>query len=179
MKIILVIPIIYFLVFYGCSKKSTEPLPVGSQIFVSGDVIESYQASAFFGTTTFYTDSINKEYFSIYLLPNAQGSNPLAWTFLFKSGAELPAVQTYTVGKFALGEDLPDLYFGGGFSGLNTEDYAGYIMTQGTLSFDSVSESNISGEIDMSGHWALGTEEDTTRTVLITGNFNAKPVPED
>jgi hypothetical protein len=98
---------------------------------------------------------------------------------LFKSGPELPSVQDYTIGRFAMGEDLPISHFGGGFSGLNTEDFAGYAITEGILTFKSVSESIITGEFTMSGHWAQGIDEDSTRTVNITGNFNALPMPEN
>jgi len=181
MKIILIIPLLFLIVFSGCSKKSTEPEPVpgDSQISVSGDVAESYKVTAFFGISTHTSDSIVKEYFSIFLFPHAEGSNPLALTILFKSGPELPSTQTYTIGKFALGQDIPVNHFGGGFSGINTEGYAGYTMTDGTLSFESVSESIIRGELNMSGYWAQGVDEDFSRTVTITGNFNATPMPED
>ena len=98
---------------------------------------------------------------------------------LFKSGPELPSIQTYTIGKHALGQDIPTNNFGGGFSGLNTEDFAGYTMTQGTLTFKSVSEPNITGEFNMSGYWQQFLEEDSSRTVTITGNFYATPMLED
>ena len=98
---------------------------------------------------------------------------------LFKSGPELPSTQTYTIGKHAFGEDLPANHFGGGFSGINTEGFGGYTLTQGTITFKSVSESVISGDLNMSGYWAQGVDEDSTRTVTISGNFHAIPMPED
>ena len=105
--------------------------------------------------------------------------NPLAFTLLYKSGPDLPTAQTYTVGKYALGEDLPANYFGGGFSGINTDNFGGYTMTEGNITFSSVSPSLISGNLNMSGQWALGVEEDSLRTVMISGNFNAIPMPEE
>jgi len=181
MKTILLIPLFILIVFSGCSKKSTEPEPVpgDSQISVSGDVTESYKVTAFFGISTYRSDSIVKEYFSICLFPHEEGSNPLAFTILFKSDPELPSVQTYNIGKFALGQDIPNNYFGGGFSGINTEGFGGYTLTGGIISFESVSGSTITGELNMSGYWAQGIEEDSSRTVTITGNFNATPMPED
>ena len=179
MKILLIFTLFYLFLFSGCSKNSTEPVPAGSQISVTGDVTESYKVTAFFGTSTYSGDTTVKKYFSILFFPNAEGSNPLAFTILFKSDPELPTSQTYTIGKFALGQDIPANHFGGGFSGINTEGFAGYTMTQGTISFKSVSESTITGELNMSGYWAQGVEEDSTRTVTITGNFHAIPMSED
>jgi hypothetical protein len=138
--------------FSGCSKNSTEPIPADSQISVTGDVTESYKVTAFLGISNYTNDTTVKEYFSIFPLPNAEGSNLLALTFLFKSGPELPSSQSYAIGKFALGQDLPANHFGGGFSGINTEGFAGYTMTQGTIFFKSVSESVITGELNMSGY---------------------------
>jgi hypothetical protein len=103
----------------------------------------------------------------------------LAFTILFKSGPELPSTQTYTIGRYAIGEDIPADRFGGGFSGINTEDFASYTMIQGTISFQSVSGSTITGELNMSGHWAQLAEEDSSRTVTITGNFHATQKPEN
>ena len=179
MKNLLVIQLLLLFIFVGCSKDSTEPEPVGeSHISVSGDLTESYKVTALFGTSTYTGDTVEKEYFSIILFPNEEGTNPLALTMLFKSGPELPAVQNYTIGKYALGQDIQANHFGGGFSGLNTEDFAGYTMTQGTVSFKTVSESNITGEFNMSGYWQQFAEEDSSRTVTIIGDFNATPIPE-
>jgi hypothetical protein len=181
MKTIFVIPLLLLFIFTGCSKDPTEPEPVPgkSNISVTGDLTESYEVTAFFGTSTYTSDTTDKEYFSLLFFPVAEDSNPLAFTLLFKSGPELPSVQVYTMGRYAIGEDIPANHFGGGFSGLNTEDLAGYAITQGTLSFKSVSESIISGELNMSGHWAQFTEEDSSRIVTITGKFNAIPAPEE
>jgi hypothetical protein len=137
MKNLLVIQLLLLFIFVGCSKDSTEPEPVpgDSHISVSGDLTESYKVTALFGTSTYTGDTVEKEYFSIVLFPNEEGTNPLALTMLFKSGPELPSIQTYTIGKHALGQDIPANNFGGGFSGLNTENFAGYTMTQGMLLF--------------------------------------------
>lgn len=96
MKIIIIISLFFLILFSGCSKKSTEPDPVpgDSQISVSGDLTESYKVTALFGTSTYTGDTIEKEYFSIVLFPNEEGTNPLAFTMLFKSGPELPSIQT-------------------------------------------------------------------------------------
>jgi len=181
MKNFLIISLLSLFVFTRCSTKSTEPDPVPgeSQISVTGDVTESYKVTATFGTSTYTSDTTEKEYFSIILFPNTQGSNPFAFTILFKFGPELPSSQSYTVGKHALGDDIPAGQFGGGFSGINTEDFAGYTMNQGTITFTSVSGSIISGDINMSGYWAQGFEEDSTRTVTVIGNFNAIPMSEE
>jgi hypothetical protein len=181
MKIILGISFLSLIILFGCSTESTgpEPVPGESQISVTGDITESYKVTATFGTSTYTSDTTEKEYFSIILFPNTQGSNPFAFTILFKFGPELPSSQSYTVGKHALGDDIPAGQFGGGFSGINTEDFAGYTMNQGTITFTSVSGSIISGDINMSGYWAQGFEEDSTRTVNITGNFHATPMPEN
>ena len=181
MKNLLVIQLLLLFIFVGCSKKSTEPEPVpgDSHISVSGDLTESYKVTAFFVTSTYTGDTVEKEYFSIFLFPNAEGSNPLAFTILFKSGPELPSTQTYTIGKYALGQDIPANHFGGGFSGINTEGFGGYTMTQGTLTFKSVSGSIISGDLNMGGYWAQDIEEDSSRTVTIIGDFNATPMPEN
>ncbi len=181
MKNLLVIQLLLLFIFVGCSKESTEPEPIPgeSHISVSGDLTESYRVTAFFGTSTYTTDTIEKVYFSIILFPIAEGSNSFAFTILFKSGPELPPVQTYTIGKYALGQDIPANHFGGGFSGVNTEDFAGYTMTQGSLSFKTVSESNITGEFNMSGYWQQVVEEDSSRIVTIVGNFKATPMPGD
>jgi len=180
MKTILVIPLLLFFLFFGCGKDSTapEPVPGESRISVTGDLTESYKVTAFFGTSTYTSDMTEKEYFSLVFFPVAEGSNPLALTMLFKSGPELPSVQVYTMGRYAMGEEIPASFFGGGFSGLNTEDFAGYTIIQGTLSFKSVSESIIKGELNMSGHWTQFIEEDSSRTVTIIGNFTATPMPE-
>jgi hypothetical protein len=171
---------VYLIYLTGCSSDPTEPEPVGeSQISVTGDVTESYQVTAVFGISTYTADLVEKEYFSILLFPNAEGSNPLAFTILFKSGAGLPDTKSYSIGKYALGQDIPDNDFGGGFSGINTEGYGGYTLNQGTIKFNSVSETRISGELDMGGHWAVGVEEDSLRTVSITGTFQAIQMAED
>ncbi len=180
MKNLFVIQLLLLFIFVGCSKDSTEPEPVGdSHISVSGDLTESYNTTALFGTSFYTADSIQKEYFSIVLIPLTEGSNPFAFTILFKSGPELPATKTYNIGKYAMGQDIPEDNFGGGFSGLNTEDFAGYTMTQGTLTIKSMSESNITGEFNMSGYWQQFLEEDSSRTVTIIGNFYATPMLED
>lgn len=181
MKNLLVIQLLLLFIFVGCSKDSTEPEPVpgDSHISVSGDLTESYKVTALFGTSTYTGDTIEKEYFSIVLSPLAEGSNPFALTILFKSGPELPSTKTYIIGKYAMGQDIPANNFGGGFSGLNTENFAGYTMTQGMLLFKTVSESNITGDFNMSGYWQQFLEEDSSRTVTITGNFYAAPALED
>ena len=181
MKNLLIIQLLLLFIIAGCSTDSTEPEPVpgDSQISVSGDLIESYKVTAFFGTATYTADTLEKEYFSIVLFPLVEGTNPLAFTILFKSGPELPFIQTYTIGEYAMGQDIPANHFGGGFSGLNTEDFAGYTMTQGTLLFKTVSASNITGEFNMSGYWQQFFEVDSSRIVAITGNFSATPMPED
>ena len=180
MKIFSVTFLLYLLFLTGCSSNSTEPDPVGEgQISVTGDVTESYKVTALFGISTYSSDAMDKEYFSLLLFPNKEGSNPLAFTILYKSGPDLPATNSYTIGKYALGQDIPANHFGGGFSGLETEGFGGYSMTEGALTFKSVSESSLSGELNMSGHWAQGAEEDSTRTVTISGNFHAIPMPEE
>jgi len=181
MKVYLSIALLSLILLYGCSKESTEPEPIlgESQISVTGDVTESYNVTAMFGTSTYTSDMTEKEYFSIILFPHEDGSNPLAFTMLFKSGPELPSTQTYMIGKYAIGEDLPADHFGGAFSGINTEGFGGYTLTQDSITFLSVSESVVSGDLDMSGHWAQGIEEDSTRTVTIIGKFFATPMPED
>lgn len=181
MKNIRVTLILLLLIFVGCSEDSTapEPVPGESNISITGDITESYKVTAMFGTSTYTSDMIEKEYFTIILFPNADGSNPLAFTILYKSGSELPSAQVYTMGRYAIGEDIPGTHFGGGFSGLNTEDFAGYTITEGTLSFMSVSESIISGELNMNGHWVQFVDEDSSRVVTITGDFNAIPMPEE
>jgi hypothetical protein len=180
MKSSILMFIIILLLGIGCDKESTEPEPaLNSQISVTGDVTESYKVTALFGTSTYTSDIEEKEYFSIILFPNEEGSNPLAFTILYKSGSGQPSTQSYTIGEYAMGEDIPAGHFGGGFSGINTEGFGGYTMNQGTISFKSVSESRISGDLNMGGYWRLGVEEDSSRTVSIEGTFNAAQMPEE
>ena len=180
MKTFLIIFLIYILITLGCNKKSTDPEPVSeSHLSITGDVTESYQVTALFGTSTYTADTIEKEYFTLLLFPNVEGSNPLAFTMLYKSGTGLPATESYHIDEYALGEDKPANHFGGGFSGINTEGFGGYKLNQGTINFKSVSESVNSGELDVSGYWAQGVAEDTTRTVILSGKIHAIPMPEN
>ena len=168
--------IIFLTILFSCDKDSTEPEPLSSSITVSGDISESYDVFAFFGISTYSSGTIEKEYFTITLIPKTSGSNELAMTLLYKSGPESPEVDIYNIGKYSFGEDIPVSEFGGSFSGRNVTDLSAYWMTTGTLSITESSASKISGEVEMSGYYVKFLEHDSTRIVTITGKINATPM---
>ncbi len=133
--------------------------------------------TALFGITTYTSSTSEKEYFTITLIPKAPGNNELAMTLMYKSGPESPVVHSYDIGAYAFGNDIPADGFGGAFSPRNVTDLSGYIMTSGTLSISESSAARISGEFEMSGHYARLAEQDSTRMVNINGKFYATPWP--
>ena len=167
---------ISLIILFSCDKDTTEPVPVSSSISVSGDISESYDVVAFFGISTYSSNTNEKEYITITLLPKTAGSNELAMTLLYKSGPEFPEVESYNIGEYAFGEDIPESEFGGSFSGRNVTDLSAYLMTAGMLVITESSATNISGEVEMSGYYVKFLERDSTRIVTITGKFNATPM---
>ena len=65
------------LILFNCYKNSTKPKPSDTYISVTGDLNESYEAVAFFGVLTYSSDTTEKKYFSIYLLPKSPGENEM------------------------------------------------------------------------------------------------------
>ena len=170
--------IIYTMVLYSCDKKSTKPEQSNSFISVNGDISESYDVSAFFGISTYSSYTNDKEYFTITLRPETPGSNEIAMTLLYKSGSVSPEVDSYNIGEYAFGQDIPESEFGASFSALNVTDLSAYIITTGTLIITESSASKISGEVEMIGHYVKFIEYDSTRIVNINGKFNATPLPD-
>ena len=168
--------LIFFSAFLISCDTSTGPAPANSSIFVSGDISESYDVTAYFGIATYSSDTTEIEYFSISLIPKPPGDNNFAITMLYKFGPESPNVGTYNIGEYSFGEDIPAGDCGGSFSSKNATDLSGYIMTSGALQIDESTASKISGEFEMSGFYVKFFERDTTRIVTITGIFNAIPI---
>jgi len=159
-------------------NKSTEPEEIGeTTISVRGDITESYTALAYFGVGTYTSDSEEKEYFTLMIIP-MESENPLAMTLLYKSGPASPETGNFQIGKYAFGNDIPAGYFGGSFSSKNAEDISGYTMTSGTLAITESTAKSIWGSLNMSGHYVQFIEEDSTRIISVSGKFNAVPMPE-
>lgn len=177
MKATLVPVLVFPLVLLGCDGDSTEPESSDSQISATGDITESYEARAFFGTSTWSSFDEEKEYFTVVIVPRSPGANPLASALLFKSGPQVPEVGTYSIAEYALGDDIPGSQFGGGYSGRNVTDLSGYTMTTGSVTFSEVTQSRIRGSFEMSGYWVQFAESDTLRIVNVSGQFNAAPAP--
>jgi hypothetical protein len=159
-------------------NNSTEPTENGeTTISVSGDIAESYNAVAYFGISTYTTDSEEKEYFTIMIIP-MESENPLAMTLLYKSGPEAAQTGNYQIGKYAFGNDIPAGWFGGNFSSKDAIDFSGYTMTSGNLTITKSTAESIQGSFNMNGHYVQFVEEDSSRTITVTGEFNAIPMPE-
>jgi hypothetical protein len=180
MKTFKIIVGLIFLFSAGCGEQSTgpEPNPVASSVSVSGDVTESYAVTAFYGIMTYTADTLTMEYFSILLIPNVPGSNALAMTLLYKSGADNPQSRSFEIGEYAFGDQIPADSFAASFSSINSEQMDGYTMTDGQLIIKSVSAAEIAGEFIMTGFWRSGFEEDRERTVNVSGSFTAMPIPD-
>ncbi len=160
----------------GCSD-STGPEPSGSHVSVTGDLTESWDATAYHGISTWGSSSNELEYFSVILLPQSPGTNLLAGAVLYKFGAEAPEVGTYSFGEYALGDTIPAGEFGGGFSGRNASDFAGYVVTSGSVTFTEVADNRVRGEFEMSGYYAALAETDTSRVVDVVGSFSTTSAP--
>ncbi len=177
MKTSLAAVLMFHLVLFGCSSDSTGPESSDAQISATGDITESYEARAFFGTSTWSSFDEEREYFSVVIVPRSPGANPLAAALLFKSDPQVPDVGTYSIAEYALGDDIPENWFGGGYGGRNVTDLSGYTMTNGSVTFSEVTQSRIRGSFEMSGHWVQLAEADTLRIVNVSGQFNATPAP--
>lgn len=172
------IMIIILILLSGCNNDSDpegSDMISNSYITASGDINESYGAVAYFGIATYTSFDVGKEYLSITLYRLTSEENDLTAIFMFKSGSELPAPGSYDIGQYAIGDDMPPDVFGGAYCSGDVSDYSSYHMTSGTLTINESSDLKISGEIDMSGHYAELADEDTSRTVSITGEFIATP----
>lgn len=110
-------------------------------------------------------------------MPKSPGANPLAMALLFKSGPQVPEVGTYSIAEYALGEDIPENQFGGGYSGRNVTDLSGYTMTTGSVTFLEVTQSRIRGEFEMSGYYRDQSGSNSSRVAHVSGQLNATPAP--
>ncbi len=106
-------------------------------------------------------------------MPRISGANPLGMALLFKFNPEIPVVQNYQIGEYAIGSDIPENEFGGSFSGRNITDYSGYTMTAGNLNITEATTTVVKGDLEMSGYYRKLFEQDTTRIVNISGYFSA------
>jgi len=166
------------LALINCEKDSTEPNNSSDSFTsVTGDIEESYNATAFFAVSTYTSGDIVKEYFTIMIQPKSLGANPLAMVLLYKLGPDIPLTGTYVIGEYGFGLDIPENEFGGSYSGRNVTDYSSYSMSSGNLRITKATQSEITGEIEMSGYYVRLLEQDTTRIVNVTGNFHATPSP--
>jgi len=173
------ITILLLIIQFSCNKDSTEPMPPpGSSLTVTGDISESYEVVAYFGTATYSSPPDGKKYFTIFLVPKSQGNNKLAMTLLYKSGSESPVVDTFSIGEYAFGEEIPVHEFGSSFSSRNVTDLSGYVMTSGMLNISESSASRVSGDFEMSGYFVQIFERDSSRVVNIAAKFQAIPAPE-
>ena len=102
----IMVVLIFFSAFLISCDTSTGPEPANSSITVSGDISESYDVTAYFGITTYSSDTTEIEYFSISLIPKPPGDNNFAITMLYKFGPESPNVGTYNIGEYSFGEDI-------------------------------------------------------------------------
>jgi hypothetical protein len=164
------------LALFGCSD-STAPEAGASQVSVTGDITESWEANAYHGISTYSSFDTELEYFTIALFPKSAGSNLLAGTLIYKFGAEAPGVGTYDLGGYAIGDTIPAGEFGGGYSGLDATNFAGYTMTGGSITFIEVTPTAVRGEFDMSGHYTRLTDEDSSRVVNVSGTFVTTEAP--
>jgi hypothetical protein len=159
-------------------EESTEPEEKKeTKISVTGEINESYQAIAYFGISTFTSNSEEKAYFSFMIVP-LESDNPLAMTLLYKSGPEATQTGNYQIGKYAFGDDIPAEWFGGSFSSNEAVDLSAYAMTSGNLTITESNAESICGSFNMSGHYVQFVEEDSTRIISISGQFSAVPMPE-
>ncbi len=164
------------LVLFGCGD-STEPEATASQVSVTGDITESWAATAYHGLSTYSSFDIELEYFSIILLPQSPGANSFAMTLMYKYGAEAPDVGTYSFGEYGFGDTIPAGEFAGNYSGLDATDLSGYVVTSGSMTFTEVTQAVVRGEFEMSGHYVKFLEVDSSRVVDISGSFVATPAP--
>ena len=175
----IIVLVTIFLIFpLSCDKESTEPEPPESHVSVSGDVDEAYEVEAFFGVSTYSVigpDTITKEYFSITLTPKVNTLNPMARIFLYKFEPDRAPVGTYQIGEYVFGQDIPANIYGGAFSSKNATDFSGYIMTSGLLTITESSASKVVGEVEMTGYYTSGLQQDTSRTVNVNSYFVADP----
>jgi hypothetical protein len=178
-NILIIIAVAISLIFLlSCDKESTEPEPPESHVSVSGDVDEAYEVEAFFGVSTYTItgpNPITKEYFSITLTPKVNTLNPLARTFLYKFEPDRAPVGTYQIEEYIFGQDIPANIYGGIFSSRYATDLSGYIMTDGLLTITESSDSKLAGEVEMSGYYISGLQQDTTRIVNVNVYFVADP----
>ena len=177
MKTGLGLVVVSLVVLLGCDGDSTEPASSDSRISATGDITESWDATAYFGTSTWSSFDEEKEYFSVVLIPESPGANPLAAALLFKFDPQVPGLGTYSIAEYALGDDIPANEFGGGYSGRNVTDLSGYTMTSGSVTFSEVTQSRVRGSFEMSGYYRDQSASDPSRVAHVSGQFNATPVP--
>ncbi len=153
---------LFFIACEGGTEPETDPLLGSSNVVLSGDITNAYNADCVAGMVQ--EDSTSG--FVVYLKPqNSTSSEQLS---LVKLSQTLPPVGLYKIGENVdSGEDF--------FGAYSIADTSIYFMHSGTVEITESGSSKVSGKFNLEGYyfdWPI----DSTRVLTVKGDFSTVPI---
>jgi hypothetical protein len=171
---ILGILLLQVFLFVSCGNDSpTNNSNENAKVDVTGDITESYNATATFGLVNYTSFGVELEYLNIHVKPLDPGAGIFSGALIFKMGRDIPAVGTYQLGEYALGQGIPSNIFGSGYTSKTGTLGSGYTINQGTITITESSVQKIVGSCNLTGYFVEGQDKYPTRKVTIKITFSA------